>query len=71
MCVKSKGELMLKKCNISHNKCWGLLIAAFGTFFLVANLIPSHAMMRYWPVFLIAAGIMKMHCGSCSKGDKN
>jgi hypothetical protein len=60
----------MKKCNLSHNKCWGLLIVALGSFFLISNLIPSHAMLRFWPVFLIAAGLMRMHCGCCFHGEK-
>lgn len=60
----------MKKCDLSHNKCWGLLTAAFGVFFLVANLVPSYAMLHYWPIFLIAAGVLRMHCGCCFGGHK-
>ncbi len=61
----------MKKCELSHNKCWGFLITALGAFFLVANLVPGYGMLRYWPIFLIAAGLMRMHCGCCFKGDRS
>jgi hypothetical protein len=43
-----------------HNKWMGLFYAAFGVFFLVANLVPAHMeVLKYWPVFLIVGGLLK------------
>jgi hypothetical protein len=37
-------------------------------FFLIGNLIPSHGMLKFWPIFLIIAGLYKAVscCGSCN-----
>ena len=53
----------MKKCEPCHHKCYGLLVAAFGVFFLIANLVPDRGMLAYWPIFLIAAGLMRWYCG--------
>ncbi|MCH9621446.1 MAG: hypothetical protein S4CHLAM20_08660 [Chlamydiia bacterium] len=54
----------MKKCEPCHRKCGGLLLAAFGVFFLISNLVPHHGIIRYWPIFLIAAGVCKCYCGN-------
>ena len=53
----------MKKGELCAQKCWGFLIAAFGAFFLIANLVPSREMLCYWPIFLISAGLLKAYCG--------
>ncbi len=54
----------MKEHRVCHHKCWGLLIAGFGAFFLIANLLPaSQEIRQYWPIFLIAAGLLKAYCG--------
>lgn len=54
----------MKEHRVCHHKCWGLLIAGFGVFFLIANLLPATREIRqYWPIFLIAAGLLKAYCG--------
>lgn len=45
---------------------WGILIALFGVFFLLANLVSSE-ILQYWPLFLIAAGCYKAFGGCCNK----
>ena len=44
----------------------GLWLAAFGVFFLVANLVPNGCIMKFWPIFLIIAGLYKAMC-CCDK----
>jgi thiosulfate reductase cytochrome b subunit len=56
----------MKRGELCHHKCWGFLLSAFGVFFLIANLVPSHGILCYWPVFLIAAGVLKAYCGCIS-----
>lgn len=47
---------------------WGLLIAAFGVFFLIGNLCPQPMqVLKFWPIFLIAAGALKFLCGCSCK----
>ena len=56
----------MKRGELCHHKCWGFLLAAFGVFFLIANLVPDREMLNYWPIFLIAAGLLRAYCGHCS-----
>lgn len=51
-----------------HTHCchmgFGILLALFGVFFLVANLSPDRmAILCFWPIFLIAAGLFKAGIG--------
>lgn len=54
----------MTKGELCHNKCWGVLLAAFGVFFLISNLLPHHGIRHYWPIFLIAGGLLKAY-GCC------
>lgn len=49
-----------------HHYCshmgWGFIVAAFGVFFLISNFLPYTDLLRYWPIFLIVAGVYKMVC---------
>lgn len=59
------------KNDVCCNKVSGLLMAAFGVFFLVGNLVPHHMdVLRFWPIFLIVAGLLKARGLFCLKGGK-
>ncbi len=53
---------------LMHGHCahiaWGILLAAFGVFFLIANLV-NREILCFWPIFLIVAGGLKAYCGTC------
>lgn len=54
---------MKKLMHAHHHMAWGMLVALFGVFFLIANLVPEQqAMLKFWPIFLIAAGVLKTLC---------
>ncbi len=45
---------------------FGILVALFGVFMLISNLVPGGSdMLRFWPLFLIAAGAIKAVGGWC------
>lgn len=63
-------EIFMKKLMHTHQQHigWGVLIALFGIFFLIGNLVPDHhATLKFWPIFLILAGIYKSFCCAMSK----
>ena len=57
----------IAECKHCHYVVWGILIALFGVFLLIANFSSNPDLMRYWPIFLVAAGIYKAACACCCK----
>jgi hypothetical protein len=70
-CLK-RSIIMKFMDHLHHNHFgWGILIAAFGVFSLIANLVPCHyGVMKFWPIFLIVAGLYKTFGGSCKNHQK-
>ncbi len=60
----------MHRMGLSHynHVAWGVLIAAFGVFFLIANLV-SREILCFWPIFLIIAGGLKVFCSCCGSCD--
>ena len=58
----------MKNGKWSSHLGWGIFLILLGVFFLIGNFFPQADIIRYWPIFLIAAGVYKALGCCCQDG---